>query len=123
MSARGFCSDPLPLELMFDPDARVPGEYSSGSIGVLIGEDVNSATVDDVLWDVRFMAGCKAPVHPLGQVYDDMGTPHYAFVVHPSDTDAFRSARFDTRWRGRLAWADEESQCSPYPDEFVDFIF
>jgi hypothetical protein len=113
-------SHALPL---FCPDAPVPGEYIDGSIGVLIGEHVPEQMVDDVLGDLQAMTGCGGALHPLGHVYDDMGTPHYSFIVHPRDLARFGGARMDTRWRGRLAWAREESACSPFPDEFVNFIF
>lgn len=114
--------DPLTLPL-FCPEASIPGEYIDGSIGVLVGEHIPEADVDDILSEVKAMTGCVGALHPLGHVYDDMGTPHYSFVVHPRDLDRFGYARLDTQWRGRLAWAHEESACSPFPDEFANFIF
>lgn len=114
--------DPRSLAL-FCPDMPIPGEYIDGSVGVLVGEHVTDEMVDDVLAELEGMAGCDKAVYPLGHVYDDMGTPHYSFIVHPKDLNRFGHARLDTRWRGRLAWAHEESQCSPFPDEFANFIF
>lgn len=114
--------DPLTLPL-FCPESPIPGEYIDGSVGVLVGEHIPEDMVDDLLSEVKAMTGCTGAFYPLGHVYDDMGTPHYTFVVHPKDLSRFGYARLDTHWRGRLAWAREESQCSPFPDEFANFIF
>lgn len=75
-------------------------------IGVYNDVVVETDDIDDIVRDIRVMTGCE--IYPLGQVFGDMGTPHYTFLVHPNDVDTFAMARLDTRYRGQLAWAHEE---------------
>lgn len=107
----------------FEPSSRVPKEFTGGYIGDYIGVVVGNDVVDDMVREIQMMAGCKRDIHPLGQIIDDMGTPHYTFIVHPEDTEKFAMARFDTRYLGKLSWAEEETKHSQFPDTFVDFIF
>ena len=106
----------------FEP-AHVPEDFQCGYIGDYIGVMVETDIVDDTLREIQMMYGCTKGLHPLGQVIDDMGTPHYTFIVHPEDTERFAMARLDTRYRGQLSWIEEQTKYSQFPDEFVDFIF
>lgn len=107
----------------YDPQAWIPEEFIDGFVGVGVNMIVDNENIEQTVREIEISTGCINGIHPLGQVIDDDGLYHYAFIVHPKDTlqfDNITRRYFDRDYF--FHWAHEQHAQTAFPEEIHDLV-